>query len=158
MDWTQGITAAAAIAALLLPVLVAVAALAQRVAMARPRVPSSRLGGIVVLCGSLRGIGRPAPATAAIAPITTRAIPVAPAPVPPAMASAAPSAGSYVVRPGDSLWAIACRHLEARGDTPTNAEVDRLWRAIWVANRAAIGDDPDLIYPGTHLSIPGEQA
>jgi nucleoid-associated protein YgaU len=42
---------------------------------------------------------------------------------------------TVVVDPGDSLWAIA-------------ATVHR-------ANRDVIGDDPDLIFPGTHLTVPG---
>lgn len=158
MDHAQAMAATVAVAALGFPVLLAVAAVASRLARWYPRVPASRLGGIVVLCASLGGIARTAPGTAATAPITTRAIPAAPTPSPaPATADVALAAG-YVVEPGDSLWAIACRHLEARGDNPTNASIDRLWRAIWASNRAAIGDDPDLIFPGTRLSIPQEQA
>jgi nucleoid-associated protein YgaU len=158
MDSAQTITALSAIAALIAPVLLAVVALAQRVAAMRPRVPSSRLGSIVVLCAALGSVARTAPGNAATAPITTRAIPATPAPSSAPRATAAVEPGEYVVQPGDSLWAIACRHLEARGDAPTNTRVDEFWRAIWASNRSAIGDDPDLIFPGTRLTIPEEKA
>jgi LysM repeat protein len=158
MDPAQAITAAAAAAALAVPVLLAVVALAQRLAAMRPRVPSSRFGGIVVLCASLGSFARTAPVTAATAPITSRAIAAAPAPTPPPVADAAVEPYGYVVQPGDSLWAIATHHLEARGDTPTNTRVDQLWRAIWASNRPAIGNDPDLIFPGTRLTIPEQRA
>jgi nucleoid-associated protein YgaU len=59
-----------------------------------------------------------------------------------------PAAGagqSYTVQKGDSLSKIAKKHL---GDA--NA-----WKKIYEANRATIGDDPDLIKPGQKLQIPG---
>jgi nucleoid-associated protein YgaU len=52
---------------------------------------------------------------------------------------------SYTVQKGDSLSKIAKKHL---GDA--NA-----WKKIYEANRATIGDDPDLIKPGQKLQIPG---
>jgi nucleoid-associated protein YgaU len=54
----------------------------------------------------------------------------------------------YVVRPGDSLWSIAQQHPVDAGSTEAR------WRAIWRANRAVVGDDPDLIHPGQALSLP----
>lgn len=58
---------------------------------------------------------------------------------------------TVLVVPGDSLWAIA----EARLPTDaTNADIDAFWRAIWQANRRVVGDDPDLIHPGTELRVP----
>jgi len=48
------------------------------------------------------------------------------------------------VRRGDSLWRIAKRHL-GKG---------RKWAAFYKANKAKI-DNPDLIYPGQTLVIPG---
>jgi LysM repeat protein len=48
------------------------------------------------------------------------------------------------VRRGDSLWRIAKRHL-GKG---------RRWTAFYKANKAKI-DNPDLIYPGQTLIIPG---
>lgn len=68
-----------------------------------------------------------------------------------------PSVRGYVVQPGDSLWAIACRTLEARtGDNPTNEQVDRFWRLIYQANRDQVGADPDLIFAGQDLVLPEE--
>ena len=51
--------------------------------------------------------------------------------------------GIYVVRPGDSLSAIAAKH-EVRGG----------WRALYRANRTLIGRNPDLIRIGMHLHLP----
>ena len=51
--------------------------------------------------------------------------------------------GVYVVRPGDSLSAIAARHHVIGG-----------WRALYRANRTLIGRNPDLIRVGMHLHLP----
>lgn len=59
--------------------------------------------------------------------------------------------GAVEVRPGDSLWSIASRHL-GPGATPT--DVAEAWPLWFEANRAAIGDDPDLIRPGVLLAPP----
>ena len=56
-----------------------------------------------------------------------------------------------VVRPGDSLWAIAERDLPP--DAPTQTIVRR-WHAIYVANRTLIGPDPDVLEPGQRLRLP----
>jgi nucleoid-associated protein YgaU len=56
-----------------------------------------------------------------------------------------------VVRRGDSLWAIAARHL---GADPSDAEIARAWPAWFEANREVIGDDPDLLRPGQVLRPP----
>ncbi|MGH3506363.1 MAG: LysM peptidoglycan-binding domain-containing protein [Nocardioidaceae bacterium] len=56
------------------------------------------------------------------------------------------------VQPGDTLWHIAAAHLPPAS---TAARVARDVDWIHSANRAAIGPDPDLIFPGTHLTIPG---
>jgi nucleoid-associated protein YgaU len=58
---------------------------------------------------------------------------------------------TVVVRPGDTLWAIAADRL------PTGAAlaaVDRAWRSLYTANRAVIGPDPDLIRAGAELRLP----
>lgn len=49
------------------------------------------------------------------------------------------------VRPGDSLWSIAAEH----GCT---------WTALYAANRAVVGTDPDLIRPGAVLRLPREES
>jgi resuscitation-promoting factor RpfA len=96
------------------------------------------------------------------APPTTPARPAAPSqpsPSPaPSISQPAPipisptrSVDVYVVRAGDCLWRIAARHL---GAGATNAAIDAAWRAIYAVNRAAIGDDPNLIHPGLTLTLP----
>jgi LysM repeat protein len=77
-------------------------------------------------------------------------------PAPPSTTEPPPSPGrSYVVQRGDSLWTIARRMLSV-GSTPH--EVDEEWRAIYRANRATVGPDPDHIVPGQLLRIPGSPA
>jgi nucleoid-associated protein YgaU len=51
--------------------------------------------------------------------------------------------GIYVVRPGDTLSAIAQKN-QVRGG----------WRALYRANRTLIGRNPDLIRVGMHLHLP----
>lgn len=58
---------------------------------------------------------------------------------------------SILVRPGDSLWAIAERSLPAGADA---AAIDRHWRRIYHVNRPLIGPDPDLLRPGQRLRLP----
>ena len=56
-----------------------------------------------------------------------------------------------VVRPGDTLWAIA------RADLPRHADegaIARRVREIHQANRSVIGPDPDLIRPHQRLRMP----
>jgi nucleoid-associated protein YgaU len=59
-------------------------------------------------------------------------------------AGPAPSATSVVVRPGDTLWALAAEHL---GDPER-------WPELYAANRAVVGADPDLIRPAQRLRLP----
>jgi hypothetical protein len=60
--------------------------------------------------------------------------------------------GSVVVRPGDSLWAIARR---LAGPSASNQEVRRRLVAIWDMNAKRIGTgDPNLIFPGQRLMLP----
>ncbi|MFE5863557.1 LysM peptidoglycan-binding domain-containing protein [Streptomyces virginiae] len=120
---------------------------------------------------------RPAPATPTPTSAAHKAVPSAPRPTampkPGAFSPAAPGAmhtptphsaahkavpaaptrgpGSaakkrtYTVRAGDSLPAIARQELgnEAR------------WREVYAMNRGAVGPNPDLIRPGTVLTLPG---
>jgi hypothetical protein len=60
-------------------------------------------------------------------------------------------AAGVEVRPGDSLWTIAARHL---GPGATATEIAGAWPLWYDANRAAIGSDPHLIRPGTVLVPP----
>ncbi|OAH16537.1 LysM peptidoglycan-binding domain-containing protein [Streptomyces jeddahensis] len=48
--------------------------------------------------------------------------------------------GDYTVKRGDTLSSIAAQH-------------DTSWRAVYAANKAVIGDDPNLIMPGQKLDL-----
>ena len=62
-----------------------------------------------------------------------------------------PATPHVVVRPGDTLWSIAARHVAAgRGDLEISAACELLHHL----NRAVIGTDPDLIHPGQRLRLP----
>jgi nucleoid-associated protein YgaU len=72
-----------------------------------------------------------------------------------------------VVRAGDSLWAIAERHLSAADSpadspagaptgAPTDAEITGAWHELYAHNRAVVGDDPSLIHPGQRLVLPDD--
>lgn len=56
-----------------------------------------------------------------------------------------------VVQRGDSLWSIAARAL---GPGATDLEIADAWPRWHAANRELVGDDPDLIQPGTRLRAP----
>ena len=53
--------------------------------------------------------------------------------------------GRYVVRTGDSLWAIA-----------DSLDVDGGWHTLYADNEAVVGADPDHILPGQTLTVTGE--
>lgn len=58
---------------------------------------------------------------------------------------------AVVVRPGDTLWAIAARHLPAGA---TDAEIVRACARWHAGNRDVIGADPNLIFPTQRLAPP----
>ena len=59
--------------------------------------------------------------------------------------------GTYVVRPGDSLWGIAKATL---GGSPSNARVAGEVKRLWDLNDVEIGTgNPDLIYAGQRLKL-----
>lgn len=73
----------------------------------------------------------------------------------PRTAAGAPPAEPVLVQPGDSLWRLAAKQLQAAGaPTPSDAQVAQAWPSWWSANRDLVGDDPDLIRPGMRLSPP----
>jgi nucleoid-associated protein YgaU len=92
-------------------------------------------------------------------PLPDRPVGAAPAPAPPAQPAPDPAPEPtpdahrrlHTVATGESLWSIATEHLPPTAPT---VEVDRWWRAVYDANRPVIGDDPDLIRPGTVLRLP----
>lgn len=57
-------------------------------------------------------------------------------------AASQPLSGTYVVRRGDTLSEIAVAQ-----------RVDGGWRALHERNRAVVGDDPGLIFPGQRLRL-----
>jgi LysM domain len=59
------------------------------------------------------------------------------------------------VRRGDSLWTIAERHL---GPDASAQAIATEWRRWYAVNRACIGPNPHLIYPGMVLHAPEERA
>ena len=60
--------------------------------------------------------------------------------------------GTYVVRPGDSLWRIARASV---GGSPSNARLAREVQRLWDLNGVKIGTgNPDLIYPGQRIKLP----
>ena len=74
------------------------------------------------------------------------------------MAKPAPTqpAAAITVHAGDTLWDLAAADLVAThpGTQPVASQIARAWPQWWSANRTAIGDDPDLLHPGTHLTRP----
>lgn len=58
---------------------------------------------------------------------------------------------AIVVRPGDTLWAVAARALPPGATDAQIAAACARWHA---ANRDVIGDDPDLIFPTQRLTPP----
>ncbi|MGW2206745.1 peptidoglycan DD-metalloendopeptidase family protein [Streptomyces sp. NPDC001774] len=68
----------------------------------------------------------------------------------PASEPTAPRPVSHTVVSGDTLYGITKR---ATGD----ASLDN-WKPLYEANRKIIGADPDLIYPGQVLTLPGKAA
>lgn len=58
---------------------------------------------------------------------------------------------SHTVISGECLWSIAADLLPEHS---TNADIARAWQEIYSLNRSSIGPNPDLILPGTVLSLP----
>ena len=68
------------------------------------------------------------------------------------------TAAAVVVEPGDTLWSLAEASLRSSGTPPTDRQVAQAWPRWWAANREAVGDDPDLLLPGTVLRPPAGSA
>ncbi|MGW6686482.1 LysM peptidoglycan-binding domain-containing protein [Streptomyces sp. NPDC054961] len=104
-------------------------AAAERMAASAPRPPSA--------APATPPVTRPAPHTPTPASAAHKAVPAAPVPAP-------QQQRTCTVRPGDSLSEIARRELgnEAR------------WRELYAINRGVIGSNPDVLHPGTRLTLP----
>jgi nucleoid-associated protein YgaU len=101
------------------------------------------------------GAGMPAPTPAApVASRPAKSPPTAPGLGPlgpvPQTPSSTWSRTITVVR-GDTLWAIAARHL---GPDASPLQVAREWPRWYAANRTVIGSNPDLIRVGQILTVP----
>lgn len=59
--------------------------------------------------------------------------------------------GHVAVVAGDSLWSIAARGL---GASPSDVDVALEWPRWYQANRAVVGDNPDVLLPGQVLTPP----
>jgi hypothetical protein len=69
-----------------------------------------------------------------------------------AMSHGAAMGKSVMVHSGDSLWSIARRLV---GPSATDAQVHAKLVEVWNMNVRRIGtDDPNLIFPGTRLTLP----
>ena len=65
--------------------------------------------------------------------------------------------GQWTAGPGDHLWHIAEATLEqAWQRPPTDAEVNKYWKALIDENRAqfVVAGNPDLIHPGQTFTLP----
>ncbi len=123
----------------------------QQIAIAE-KVLASQGPGAWPVCsikaGLTRGSAEPTKAPAAAQPTEQKQeAPQAEAPQPRAERSQdrADRGASYTVVVGDTLSVIA-----------QDQSVDGGWNALYSANRQVVGDDPNLIFPGQKLSIPGQ--
>lgn len=125
------------------------AAGAARVTVSATPVPAPQLAAPM----DLDWPAAPSPRAAAAA----RSVP--PAPTAPRSESRSPTAAApvrqaelaVVVQPGDCLWNLARASL---GPAASDRQIASAWPSWWAANRALIGDNPDLLQPGMHLVPP----
>ncbi|GAA4808979.1 LysM peptidoglycan-binding domain-containing protein [Nocardioides caeni] len=129
---------------------------------------ASRPGGaarrlLLVACGVTTAAALTLPPAQAHRAAEAPSVPLAGLPLPDRATGGAPPAGptphghTVVVQTGDSAWSIAARAVAAttpESPAPSNAAVASYWRRLVELNRAALGDDPDLIHPGLRLHLP----
>ena len=157
-------------------------ALTRRLATVHIPIPVRSLAVLLMMVSTTAVLVRPKPAVATVPPPIVRLVEETPPPTEEVEASTddgaeetvsgptpgrstgtprvgtereQPNSDAYVVEPGDSLWRIAASVLRSNGDDePSSADIARFWPTIYAANRALIGDDPNLIFPGQRLLIP----
>ncbi len=150
---TAALLSVTGLAAALAPGSPAVATCCRLAERACPRIARGVVVGLLGL-GLGSGVTGPAHADTTATPgsrttaldglvVPDRAVGARTAPRPPA---AVPR-----VRPGDSLWSISRELLPAGSD---DARIAGAWHRLHRANHSRIGDDPDLILPGTRLVVP----
>jgi hypothetical protein len=73
-----------------------------------------------------------------------------------AASSSSQKVAVHVVEPGESFWAIAEQHVLAHNPKADDHEIARYWEALQAQNahRLPAPGVPDLLFPGTELSLP----
>lgn len=130
------------------------AALARAGALAAARARRTATGAARTLGarGLLAAAAAAATSAATAASSTAAPAPVSGSPVPaPVHRAHVATPTTHVVRPGDSLWAIAAQHL---GPGASDAAIAAAWPRWYDANRAVIGSNPSLLLVGTLLRVP----
>ncbi len=132
-------------------------ATSQPVADARAPDPAGAVPTSATVTAPDPGFGAGLPAPAATSPAAGRPVnspattpglgPLGPAPH---TTSSTASRTVTVVR-GDTLWAIAARHI---GPQASPLQVAREWPRWYAANRTVIGSNPNLIRAGQVLTVP----
>lgn len=137
-------------------VLASAAPLLRRPALPTSRVPRRVRAAVLLVCGV--GVALPAPGAAAERPGPAYGEGAATAVLLDGLRLPDRLAGperrplrTHHVRPGDTLWDLARTTLPATAD---DTAVAQRWRAIYAANRAAVGADPHLLQIGTRLTLP----
>lgn len=120
-------------------------------AVATSPSPSATPSPVDATASSPANVAPPGPPVVPAPPATPWEVPAPRAATVVLPVAAPPPSVTYFVLPGDCLWSIAARAL---GSGATNADIDHGWRTVYDTNRAAIGDDPNLIQPGLILSLP----
>jgi len=178
MEPAMALCAGVATITLTFGVLRSLPAAARRLTAVHIPLPARSIAAVLLMTSVAVLLARPRPGAATVPPPIVRLTdgaqisdgvgelpasePVSPeavapgGPAPRVRSIAADSRGdTYVVRAGDSLWRIAERTLAARnGDSVTSADIARFWPVVYQANRALIGADPNLIFPGQTLQLP----
>ena len=158
-----------------------VPALTRRLVAVRIPIPVRPLAVLLTMVSMTAVLARPRPADATVPPPIVRLADETPPPTEavetstdnPEPPTSTPSSGRstatlrsgsertqmatdlYVVQEGDCLWRIAASTLRSSADgEPSSADIARFWPVIYEANRAVIGDNPSLIFPGQQLLIP----
>ena len=118
----------------------------------RPHVVQALVGATLTCVGTQPAVAAGPGAADQSPPLPLRPVtaPTEAAHVEPPRARSFPPA-TVRVRPGDALWTIAA---DLAGPGADDAEIDRTWRVIYADNRERIGDEPDLLHPGTTLTVP----
>lgn len=157
---TAALLSVTGLAAALAPGSPAVASCCRLAERACPRVARGVVVGLLGL-GLGSGVTGPAHADTTATPgsrttaldglvVPDRTVGAAPAASAPRTA-ALPATRSVRVLPGDSLWSISRELLPSGSD---DARIAGAWHRLHRANHSRIGDDPDLILPGTRLVVP----